>query len=666
MLKNWLIGAALAVTPASISVAMAADVPSNTEWATKTVPLEVFGQFPTLSGPRISPNGKLIASKARVGDAQALTLLSLESGSKPQIIAHDSDFINDTADDRAIASYRWIDDDNLLIAIRGRQIIDGIPYDSRHVAAYNVTTHKLTRLGWSGALLRAGNVLWMSPPGTPSPHLLLERVATANGSEMVNSPEVIDVDVTTGRFKVVVQPIFDVNSWSADEDGVVRVGSGEDGSTGTVKIFYRPDGHSRFTTIVRKKADMHNDIEVPSIFLRNSNKVYTLSNRDGYRALYEYDLASMNLGAKVFGVPGYDIDGVSVSPDGTALRAVEWTDQRSRTKFFEPRLNSIQKVLERTFGEGNVTINSADLKRQKIVFTYAQLGQAPTIFVFDTGSGSVVPLAYFNNTLKDAKLNPVSMIHYPASDGKQIEAVLTMPRHKAGQRNLALIILPHGGPWARDDADWDPYLWAQALAEQGYVVIQPNYRGSTGYGRDWGKAVDGNWGERMQDDLNDAIPYLASQGIADPKRVCMFGWSYGGYAASRAAQRDGSKYRCTISGAGVHDLPDMVSYDKSYLGEYGAKMGLGAAGTNLRAISPAAHPEQYSTPILIIHGKRDQRVPVSQSRNLVERLKRAGKVEGRDFVYIEQPLNTHNLLREEDRIQVLTEVKKFLDKHNPA
>ncbi|MBL7372939.1 prolyl oligopeptidase family serine peptidase, partial [Escherichia coli] len=92
----------------------------------------------------------------------------------------------------------------------------------------------------------------------------------------------------------------------------------------------------------------------------------------------------------------------------------------------------------------------------------------------------------------------------------------------------------------------------QALAEYGYVVVQPNYRGSTGYGKEFGKAVDGNWGLRMQDDLNDVIPWLAKDGTMDPKRVCMVGWSYGGYAASRAAQRDGDKYRCTVSGAGVH------------------------------------------------------------------------------------------------------------------
>jgi dipeptidyl aminopeptidase/acylaminoacyl peptidase len=261
------------------------------------------------------------------------------------------------------------------------------------------------------------------------------------------------------------------------------------------------------------------------------------------------------------------------------------------------------------------------------------------------------------------KLNPVRTIRYQASDGKSISAVLTMPRLKQGQKKLAAIVLPHGGPWSRDYETWD--MWAQPLAELGYVVVQPNFRGSSGFGKEWEAASDGNWGTRMQDDLNDAVTYLASQDIIDPKRVCMFGWSYGGYASSRAAQRDGDKYRCAISGAGVHDLPDMVAYDRNYLGRYGSKY-IGSAASKLADVSPARHASQYSTPIMIVHGAKDQRVPVDQSRNLVKRLKSAGKVEGKDFVYVEQPRNTHHLPLEEDRIQLLEELKKFLAAHNPA
>jgi dipeptidyl aminopeptidase/acylaminoacyl peptidase len=462
-----------------------------------------------------------------------------------------------------------------------------------------------------------------------------------------------------------VRPNAIVSSWVADQSGVVRMGSARDRDTGKVRVLYRADAKDNFHTILHDTPDQYTDTELPDYILAGSNKAYTLSNRDGYRALYEYDLDKMALGKKVFGVPGYDISGASVTPDGTALQSVTYSDQRTHKRFYDPRLKEIGNLLDEQFGAGNVVIVSADEKREKILFSVSALGQVPAYYLFDTVSGNVSLVSWTNETLKNAQLNPVKTFRYTASDGKSIEAILTMPRHRAGEKNLPLIVMPHGGPWARDDADWDAYQWAQALAEYGYVVVQPNYRGSTGYGKAFGQAVDGNWGLRMQDDLNDVIPWLAKDGTIDPKRVCMVGWSYGGYAASRAAQRDGDKYRCAVSGAGVHDLPAMVNYDKNYLGSYGAKTGLGAAG-DLKAVSPSYHPESFSTPILIVHGAKDQRVPVAQSRTLVSRLKGAGKKEGVDFVYVEQPLNTHNLLREQDRTQFLQEMKKFLDKHNPA
>jgi dipeptidyl aminopeptidase/acylaminoacyl peptidase len=169
----------------------------------------------------------------------------------------------------------------------------------------------------------------------------------------------------------------------------------------------------------------------------------------------------------------------------------------------------------------------------------------------------------------------------------------------------------------------------------------------------------------MQDDLNDSVTWLAQQGIADASRVCMFGWSYGGYAASRAAQRDPDSDRCTISGAGVHDIPDMVTHDRDYLGRYGSQY-IGSAASRLVDVSPARHTDGRWAPILIVQGARDERVPVSQARNLVSRLRGSGKVEGRDFVYVEQPRNTHNLPLEADRLQLLVEMQRFLGQHNPS
>jgi dipeptidyl aminopeptidase/acylaminoacyl peptidase len=641
-------------SPAPAAAANPADV----------VPLEAFSHWPDLQGPRISPGGKAIAAKIRLAASgrQALAIVPLGGAGTPEIIGKEGDF--DKTGDLVLRGWRWADDDNLLITLTSRENFMGQTFDASRLIAYNRTTKKVTRLGWEGSKFSAGRVLWTSHEGSPT--ILLERTPDNDDTEKLGQPEVIKVDVLTGATQIVQRQSPSIDSWYADGQGVVRLGIGRNSSTGKVTVFYRPTADAQMRTIYEGTPARFSDIPIPAVFLKDG-RALALSRKDDLRAVYELDLGNMTFGKKVFGVAGYDVEDISTGPEGDAFEAAEATEKREKVYYFEPRLKEVQAALEETFGKDNVYIASADRAREMIVALVAPPASPGTYYVYDTRSGAIGRLGYVNSALKDQALNPVSTIRYKARDGKEIEAVVTLPRHRAGQKNLPLIVLPHGGPFdARDSEDWEYVPWAQPLAELGYVVVQPNYRGSTGYGLAWEKMSAGNWGHSMQDDLDDAVAYLASQGIADPKRVCMMGWSYGGYAAARAAQRDGSKYRCAISGAGPTDLPAMVTYDKDYLGEYGAKMANGAAAPNLIEASPALHPEQFSAPILIIHGEHDQRVPVSQARNLVSKLRSAGKVEGRDFEYVEIPRETHNLLLESSRLKVLEAVKAFLDKHNPA
>ena len=250
-------------------------------------------------------------------------------------------------------------------------------------------------------------------------------------------------------------------------------------------------------------------------------------------------------------------------------------------------------------------------------------------------------------------------ITYNAADGLEIPAVLTLPKGVEA-RNLPAIVMPHGGPAARDSESWD---WlVQMLANRGYAVIQPNYRGSTGYGTKFERLGDGEWGLKMQDDLNDARKWMVDQGIADPNRICMMGGSYGGYAAMRAAQRDGNLYKCAISFAGVSDMENQADYDRQFL--YGKRwnQNLQRKAPDFNAISPVKHAAQFGAPILLVHGKDDKRVPVKQSREMAEQLKKAGKT----YVYVEQPEGDHFFSREEDRVQFLKLMDDFLKKYNPA
>ena len=198
------------------------------------------------------------------------------------------------------------------------------------------------------------------------------------------------------------------------------------------------------------------------------------------------------------------------------------------------------------------------------------------------------------------------------------------------------------------------------------MVIQPNYRGSGGYGKAFEKLgrEPGGYGKRMQDDLTDLLNAYAAKGVVDPKRACIMGWSYGGYASARGAQRDPGLWKCAISGAGVYDMAMMNRWDADNLGKFNS--GFQATSDDPDGISPAQHTNGKWAPILIVAGERDQRIPMEQSRTLVGNLRKAGKVEGRDFRYIVQPQGTHNLPYDDVHVQWITEALGWLGRFNPA
>ena len=648
-----------AMVAALLFSAAAIAQPARVPAPAKPIPVAVFAQFPAMSGADISADGKLIAAKFRNQGEKVLGILDLtRPGAKPVFVAKDGDFMG--YGDRRVLSWNWFDSDNLLIRLAEYTDFDGQKLDVVRLINYNVRTKKRTLVGWTDSVLSASNILWSSRDGRP--RILLSRLRAGAGTERLFQPEVIEVDLETGQQQLVQRRSANVSSWVADGKGVVRMGFGGDAGKGKRTVMYRPDATRHFETIINEKMERYGSgSAVPEIFLGDGNTAITTSRRDGFTDVYELNLKTMALGKKLFTVKGYDVDDISANYDDDKLESISWTDTRPRRKFFDSRLTEIQAMLDDMFGAGNARIASTDRPRENIVVAVGAPDQRGSYYLYQTVSGKLALLGHANPALKEMSFNPVSTMRFKARDGKEIEAVLTLPRLKSAKA-LPLIVMPHGGPWARDYEDFD--RWAQPLAELGYAVIQPNYRGSSGYGKAWESAADGNWGTAMQDDLLDSITALAAKGIADSKRVCIMGWSYGGYAASRAAQRDGKYYRCAISGAGVHDLPDMVAYDRNYLGEFGSKY-IGSAG-RLPEISPARHASQFSIPIMVVHGKVDQRVPVSQSRNLVKALRSAGKVEGRDFVYLEQPKNTHNFPFEADEVQFLEAVRDFLAKHNPA
>jgi dipeptidyl aminopeptidase/acylaminoacyl peptidase len=286
---------------------------------------------------------------------------------------------------------------------------------------------------------------------------------------------------------------------------------------------------------------------------------------------------------------------------------------------------------------------------------------------FDQRRADIVGEAY--PAIPSDQVGPIRAINYKAADGLEIHGYLTTPPGVENPAGLPLVVLAHGGPAARDTMGFD--WWAQALASRGYAVLQANFRGSTGYGVAFMEAGYGEWGRKMQTDLSDGVRHLAAEGVIDPKRVCIVGASYGGYAAMAGPTLDPGIYRCAVSVAGVSDLRRMVSWvaetgarrDSTGVRYWNRFMGAGRTGDrSLDSLSSVRLAKTADAPILLLHGRDDTVVPIEQSRIMADALRR----EGKPVELIELAGEDHWLSRADTRQQMLRETVRFLEASNPV
>lgn len=646
------------------SAAYANEAAPSTLYANEQIPGGEFVKKANMRNTRISPDGKHLAYLAGASGKEVLVVMDLDNpNAAPKPIVAAEEAVD--GGDRTMTGFRWIGNDHVVITIVQRENMGGTrPSDFRRLVAYSVSTGKLVNQAWDKSGADASAVVWIDHT---KGEYLMQRDSVGDSTERFFLPEVIRVNVATGKYSTVQRTNPIVNAgWSVDADGVVRAGFSNNSENGKLRMLYRSNAKENFRTVYNAADSTFTEtIPAPQLYIPGTDKAYVISNKDGVDKVYTMDMTNLSLSAPVFETPGFDVQGVITDYDDRKVIGYSTFDGTMGRTYTDPRRKEIQGFLDEMFGKGEAQLVDSDRDENRLIFFAGGTNRGGGFYLYDVPAGKISVLNWQRTAIKDAKLNPVKAEWVTASDGVKMQVVITYPRHRKG-KNLPVVIMPHGGPFGALSATNQLEPWNQPLAEAGYVVIQPNYRGSGGYGKAFVKLGrdPGGYGKRMQDDLTDILNAYAAKGIVDPKRACIMGWSYGGYAAARGAQRDGSLWRCAIAGAGVYDMPMMNKWDAVNLGKFSS--GFQATSNDPEEISPARNPEGKWAPILVVAPQRDARIPMEQSKVLIGNLKKAGKVEGTDFRYIVQPKGTHNLPYDDVHIEWINESLAWLERFNPA
>ncbi|MGE4410998.1 MAG: alpha/beta hydrolase family protein [Sphingobium sp.] len=623
-----------------------AQTPSKAEAPPPVIPLEIFAKLPFIEMPTLSPGGQRIAAQLANNGKQMLAIKTADE--KPVLIATGKAELRDLT---------WLNDDWLLATIGQSTSWHGLPvYATRTIAVSadgkTVRTIPNVPQGQHGS-----DILWVARDGSPRVILAFQKSIVM---DQYFWPTVAEIDVATNKMKTLIAPRFNIMEYFADSEGVIRAARHYDDQRRRSRLLVRATNDDKFVETSRADRRRDERLTIPKIFTADPAKAIVTSQKNGFNAVYEYDLTRMELGEKLFSAPGYDIIDLITSSDGKQLTGVRYIDTQRRVRWFDPDLAKIQANIDKAVGpDRTADIVSMNRNHDILLVRVGSSTEPGRYYFYNIASGLMTLYAKVNADIPANIGASTKTIHYKSRDGVDIQAVLTLPRGRdAG--NLPLILLPHGGPSTRDYEQWD---WmTQFLANRGYAVLQPNYRGSSGFGKAFSDLGDGQWGLKMQDDLIDAVGWAVKQGLADTKRVCIMGISYGGYAAMRGAQRDGTTYRCAISYAGVSDLGGMARYGDRFLYSNSYKDNLKEEAPDFTSVSPINFATDFTVPILLMHGAKDLRVPVHQSRQMAQKLESAGKT----VRYVEQKEADHHFTREADRIEFLKEVETFLNRYNPA
>jgi len=626
--------------------------------------LKDYGTLPVVSMVAISPDGNLVAFRKVIDNKDLLVVTSLIE--KKQVLALDITNIQPHG-------MYFLNSETLYFKVSETQRIAGFrgKVDASTGFVINIQTQKIRQLlilgedkvypGQSGL----GSIVGISEDGEYAfMPAYIGNTDLILGKPIKPNYSLIKVKLSSkGKHKTVIKGSIYSNDFFIDSKGnpLAEERYNDETNEHSIIVFENKKEKELFkeVTPIPTKSFVGLTPDYSSlVFLEDNEK----TGRDHY---YLMDLKTAKISNTNFSKDNADITGV-ISDINRVVRGVVYSGFTPSYKFFDPALDQRVKTLTDQFPEQSVYLSSISPDWKNIIVNVEGSQYADDYFLFASRSSEAQFLTAARPHIKPEDINPIGKLTYTARDGLKIPTLITIPKDKLSAiKNLPAIILPHGGPELHDRIGFD--YEAQALASQGYLVIQPQFRGSSGFGRAHILAGRGEWAKKMQDDLTDAVTFFAGKGYIDSNKVCIVGSSYGGYAALAGGAFTPDIYRCVVSINGVANLNSMLGYDKYKSGSNSSSVdywkdqfGKGEVSRqSLHERSPEKYADKFIAPVLLIHGEDDKIVPFDQSDDMYSALKRKKK----SVELIKLKGDNHHLLESKTRLQALESTINFVNKH---
>ena len=660
--------------------------------AVEEFPVEHFFKDPAMLGPQLSPDGQYLAALTPLNiNKETLSRCKKKSRRKQKsgvidicnlsrrnivvfklsdpdmncqngIIAKCSRIRVTQLRGQNVASFFWANNDRIIFTTGGDQL-NGITgaIDSIGIYAVNKDGKEPMQLVKPEDALTNQKVIRTEVlnllPFEP------ENILVARNDRKRYYLDVYKMNVYTGKFRRMLTPPGPVMGWGVDNDGVVRLAAMQDENSLSyeTQIMYREDEESEWTEIDRFEG-LQNGWGLMG-FTENNEKLYVTSNlgQDTYSVnLFDPQTGEME---DVFANEGTDVNYLGFTPTGEPVTIIyNDIDTKPQRHYINNKWKNLIEGFKQAFGVDYVGISSMSEYGEKMILSINSDINPGEYYLYDSNKNNIVYLGSTRPWIDPKTMSKMKPITYEARDGETIYAFLTIPIDSDG-KDLPLIINPHGGPFGIQD-QWRFNPETQFFANQGYAVMQINYRGSGGYGKRFEKIGYKRWGLEMQDDISDGVQWAIDQGIADSEHVCIYGASYGGYATMAGITLTPELYRCAVNYVGIWDLK--MLYEQN--GRWVERMDRWFKNhvidpkediDQLEKTSPKFHIDKIKAPLFIVHGRRDYNVRIEQAETLMDALDK------KDIPYevLIKREEGHGFVLEENRIELYSRMETFFNEN---